>query len=1133
LTRCGIGCLILSIVALSSLLVAQTPTDLQVQLRSSTGSNRFQIGEVIPLEVVLSGSTPNRYLEPCVLFRESNFGFPQCRFFTRWSFTITPDGGWVDLTKEFPSGPALGGGPTVEVPDRDLTSQPETFSYVLTHRYRFDKPGEYRVHLSIDVGLDDETTKRTMAPDSAVKPHSVTATPEIVLQIVPASAEWQKQLIQDGYEAYSGPVPGSTNPPSQEMLRYQQATEALCNLGTPEAARVLAKLLSPQHQDIQRCLDHTPSPDAAIQEMRRLLVDPDVPVNSLLFSELVGLVGRAEFKTEGTYMITQPAVQQEREVLLSALPRKHGEAHVTSLLTLLYYPPRAKGSGPMDSGYDLPFDRPVIEDVVAHFDDFPWESRQWLLKDAWPRIRSPLMLPLLRRFAENGHGQSLLRWTELDPATANEFMRKEIVRPVPRFSSSYLRLPESSLHGQEAQLAANFVELTKNEDLLRSASLLHRYATRAVLPLVLPFIEAKSADWPCQVQYPVLAYLLKVSPSDALPRVEQAAEKAKQDDCDARRLFTGIGYLEPGPVLEKLAMTQIETATPLARDAADYLRLHGSAAAKLFVWKQLIRWHEQAETSGAEKRARAGTFSAGDDLQNTLVRVLTEAYERAQGWVLSPEEFNSMEALLGKQVTAQLSCQFSCGTTLGIGPGPGNFYIYGGANPAWTRNEIEYLNPTERLRYSINQYSCPDMQALKQKILQFPAGSSFGFAYEFSGADRNELTEISDFLWTHGYKMKTPQNWNFLRPLPESELLILPVSSETLDVTGTAEIKRTWGPVQAGVRADLTVDRLNYPIGEDVVLHIAVENVSGTQPVYGEPFRPRPAFSGYRSSTVKVVVQDEDGPLTARLASSSAEAFGGPSVCPPPYPLGTPIQVEQSLRQLGLLPSKTGTYKITVTWSPYTSDILSCDAVPRSDPRAPPEKPFISVPSNAIFLQISGGPSPFEAEYTEWKKHFSLTDTSFGEKTALLDKATHLEWLRLNLTAGLSYEQVTAQLATEGQFAGWRMATVEELQLFFAHFTGSPTGHSTDPMIERKLQRLLGGPLNEVSNPAIGWYRRDSTGFVGDPAGPDNNMIHYHAGYMTEESGGFNIDPESGGSFAPGVASLGWGSFLVRHESGN
>ena len=81
---------------------AQEPSDLNVELRSATGSNRFQIGERIPLEVVLSSSAPFRYLEPCSLFDESHFGSPRCRFGNRWKFAIVPDHGWIDRTTEFP-----------------------------------------------------------------------------------------------------------------------------------------------------------------------------------------------------------------------------------------------------------------------------------------------------------------------------------------------------------------------------------------------------------------------------------------------------------------------------------------------------------------------------------------------------------------------------------------------------------------------------------------------------------------------------------------------------------------------------------------------------------------------------------------------------------------------------------------------------------------------------------------------------------------------------------------------------------------------------------------------------------------------------------------------------------------------
>ncbi len=42
---------------------------------------------------------------------------------------------------------------------------------------------------------------------------------------------------------------------------------------------------------------------------------------------------------------------------------------------------------------------------------------------------------------------------------------------------------------------------------------------------------------------------------------------------------------------------------------------------------------------------------------------------------------------------------------------------------------MEYLNPVERLHYSINQYWCSDPRALEQKILQFPKDSTFNFTF--------------------------------------------------------------------------------------------------------------------------------------------------------------------------------------------------------------------------------------------------------------------------------------------------------------------------------------------------------------------------------------------------------------------
>lgn len=763
------------------------PVDLQVKLRSATGSNRFRMGESIPIEILLSSSTPNRYLEPCELFSERSFGFPQCRFFSRWSFSITPENGWMDYTKEF-GGLRTSGGPIFEVPNPDLSSQPATFSYLLTNRFRFDKPGEYRVRFSVQVGFDDETTQPNPKSDPSVQPHSVSVTREIALQIVPAEAEWQEEIVRKGEEAYAQPQPPITNSPSPKLLQYQQATRALCTLGTPEAARVLAKVLAQGNYqgnyDLQTCLDRSPNVPAAVEEMRRLLVDPDVAVSPSFFQALILLLNLDDSKKSGVSLLSQEIVDEERDTLFAALPRKRGDAQLPSLVTVLQYPLRTK-SKPMDMAYDLPFPTPVIAAAAANFDRLPSQSQELLLEDAWDRIRSPLMLPVVRRKAEAGEGPSLLRWLELDPAPATAFIRNEIVRPQPRFSSYYLRLPDVSLPDQERQIAANFANfasLKDDRDLVHAATLLHRYATGAVLPIVLPFIDAKLTEWPCSVQLPVLAYLLKASPEEAAPRVDEALKSTNKRQVCTSRLLTTLGFLEPGPALERLAIAQIETGTPAAADGAHYLQQYGdspasyvergrAAAIKLKVWEQLLLWQQRFVSSGAEQRVNKGMGTPDDMAKRELITALIDAFENAQSWVLSAEDANRLEALLSKDTISQLKCNFQCSASLSVRPGSAEYAIYGGVNPTVqerqnSQGSMEYLNSPERLRYSINQYQCGDMKLLKDKLLQFPAGSSFVFAYDFSARDRDELTEISNFLWDHGYKVRNTQEWAFLRPDP-------------------------------------------------------------------------------------------------------------------------------------------------------------------------------------------------------------------------------------------------------------------------------------------------------------------------------------------------------------------------------
>ena len=583
MVRTGLTALILATAVCCSPVFAQDsppkePADLKIELRSSTGSKRFQLGEVIPLEVFISSSTPNRYLEPCKIFWESCFGFPQCRFETHWSFDVTPNTGWTDIGWH---GCMFMSGPTIDVKSSDLTMEPKKYSYTLTNRFRFDAPGKYTVRLSMTVGLDDETNQIRRSLNSTVKPNSVSRAAEIVLEIAPAGDEWEKKVIEKGVAAWTAYPPAYPNPVSPEYSHYQAQKEALSNLGTPEAAVALAGLLS-RGIDVTHCLNINSNKDVARIEMSRLLVDPNVGVRPMFFAAYAKLLSPWPQKPREIGGVPPNVVNELRNTLFASLPNKTPEAMIVSLETLLLRNPMLGYWIVEGSSYDVrdPYPTEVIAMAATNFDRLSGEAQATLLDADWDHLRSPLMLPVVRRKAEAGNGQALLRWLELDPDTATAFIRQEVVRPNPRFSSLYLRLPDKSLPAQEQQIAANFVALNAPEELIRAATLLHRYTTRATLPTVLPFIDQHLGEWPCQIQIPVLAYLLKVSPREARPRVEQVMEKARPPYCPRGEFFPSLGYVEASPVLDDLAARQVEEGTLLAGDAAEYLGRYGTASMK-------------------------------------------------------------------------------------------------------------------------------------------------------------------------------------------------------------------------------------------------------------------------------------------------------------------------------------------------------------------------------------------------------------------------------------------------------------------------------------------------------------------------------------------------------------------------
>jgi hypothetical protein len=383
---------------------AGEPSGLSMEFHTTNASSVFHIGEIIPIQVSFSSTASHRYLAPCNLFFHPGFGFPQCYFATPWRFTISPAEGWRDISRDLI--PSFVSGPTFEVPTRNLARELVTQQETLSDLFRFSKPGEYNVRLTVEIALDDHKSRHK--PGDPPKPKTVTVSRELLIHIVPVDVDWEAQVIRKGVEAFS----------ARRQPEVDDAAKGLCYLGTPNAALALAHLAI-QDRVGYGCIVRSPSVETAVEEMQRLLVDPEAPVSQRFFEQLVGLLNRAESPRHDMIMISPKIVDEQREVLFQALPRKQHGARIISLMTVLANPPRVL---PIPTGI-MHFQEPVIATLVSNWDDLPEDFKARLLKDLWPAIQSPLLLSILRSRAEAGDQIALQRWMEMDPAGAAEFLK--------------------------------------------------------------------------------------------------------------------------------------------------------------------------------------------------------------------------------------------------------------------------------------------------------------------------------------------------------------------------------------------------------------------------------------------------------------------------------------------------------------------------------------------------------------------------------------------------------------------------------------------------------------------------------------------------------------------------------------
>jgi hypothetical protein len=706
------NCRLLGLLLASISLFGQTPrpepvcpSDITFQVATRNNQARFRIGEVINLELRFSSTTARKYhLDTASYDRSGRMGIEQ--------FDVSPATGWTDpLAVYFHAFAGFMGGGLRGT--KDLSAQPEVIELQLNEWVRFDQPGRYRV--TIDSGRIFTGGLGTPVPPIRVKSNPID------IEIVPADPQWERQTLRAAVEALEGKsIPPSAVPVAPTVQR--DALKMLRYLGTPAAAVDLAERLGDNDTsgDLAFGLIGSPAHNAALHEMERLLDDSDFPVQSRFLTAL-SVVALDPGGLYPDLPDRRSALEaQYRDRLAVLLDSKRGKAQSVSANTIV--------EEAAIRGHDLsPAARKKLTAVlVAGFDQLSEDAQANLLQYRWPALDHEAALPLLRRVAQrykdfpqlremhawnynNASAAALKEWYSLAPSEARPVIVQEILRPRPRFNAKTLGiLPDDSLPEVDRQLVANLVATGDYDALDHIASLLHRYATAAVESDVIAYLDPRIGEIGCTVEYGLLAYLLKVDPGTARLRLQSAlGARSPQNRCWAD-LLTGVGGLQPDPVLQEVALGALNDSAPeVVASAAAYLGRHGDPSVEDALWQRLVEWSAKWGVQADEVTNHDWRHPTETQKWQPAGQSLADALIAPMGW-FADEPRLSRALALATEDSQRTRAQ--------------NALRYLREQP-WTIRCF----PGDPIALSMAQYESMSLEQAKLKVGQLPRGTTLRF----------------------------------------------------------------------------------------------------------------------------------------------------------------------------------------------------------------------------------------------------------------------------------------------------------------------------------------------------------------------------------------------------------------------
>jgi hypothetical protein len=537
---------------------------------------------------------------------------------------------------------------------------------------------------------------------------------ELRLTIVAATPEWQQETLQKALAAINGPLaPGVRSP--AKTLRY---------LGTEAAARAMAHRT--QDPDCWLGLMGSPFRAAGLNEMEKLLRDPGFAVDRQFLDTLAFL---AVPDSPGLHSQEKNALfDRFQQELIAALPLKHGAALAASVRTVVDNP----------RGADPAVRQSLLDVLAANFDDLPIGMQSDLVNSRYGTLDRVLLVPLLRKMAERYlnsptpppaeaaefnrlGGDALMRWYALAPADARPAIVREILRPQPRVPIDVLGvLAEPELPEADQALVSHLESAESANDRAAArnlALLIGRYATAAAGTELVPRLDRDIAAGFCDTQPPLLAWLLRVDPERARPRLENAGKAGNR----CRLSLAEIGKLRQDPILQSMAAKALDDPDAAVEiDAATYLADYGSADAEETLWTHFADWSKRWR----DREAALSPFGPDAQVGQRLMQALVAGHS----WLMSEAKLRRLADLSVGAPMRQQAEQ----------------YLRMWQQKPWVVSCAGYG------QFQIGWYHALSMKAAKEKLLQFPKGTELRWIVQGLPDEPAELHELAEFALAHG-----------------------------------------------------------------------------------------------------------------------------------------------------------------------------------------------------------------------------------------------------------------------------------------------------------------------------------------------------------------------------------------------